>query len=286
MPKKKSQKRSLELISMAELARRKRVARSTATRACKRRLRAAMAGELVDASHPEVRKWLAEADRAPTQPAPIKAAASAGPTADDFTALTLRKRRAEVAALERDLERQDGRLIAAEYVRQRVFGPIGELFHRLLTDFVATSASSALAAVASGASAIEVQTLLRDRLAPELERCKRSMASGMRHCKAGDNPPELQDEPAVDDTADRAHAARSSFAQALAADLRGNATPKVVAAVVKAFGRAAAGRFDDVVAMLPNVEPEAARHVAAMLDGHVTKLLSRMATDENQDPSS
>lgn len=289
--KKKPRKRAPEMISRAELARRRGVARSSATRACAGRLKAAVAGDLVDANHPAVRKWLREGDGAPTPKASKTAAgvsAGATPTAADFTALTYRIRKAQVEERESRLERMAGKLISAELVRQKVFGPIDELFHRLLTDFVANAASTTLAAAHSGASLTEMKALLRGRLTSELERAKRGMQNGLRQCRAGENPPEVRNDETSSEQhiADQRNAALSALAPVLIADLRANATPKVVAAVVKGFGRAAGGRLDEALALLPRVEQEASQQVAAMLEGHVQKLLSSMAQyEENQEDS-
>lgn len=286
--KKKPRKRAPEMISRAELARRRGVARSSATRACASRLKAAVAGDLVDANHPAVRKWLREGDTAPKPKAQKPAAGvstSATPTAADFTALTYRIRKAQVEERESRLERMAGKLISAELVRQKVFGPIEGLFHRLLTDFVSTAASTTLAAAHSGASLIDVKASLRGHLSSELQRAQRSMQIGLRQCKTGDNPPEVQSESSSEQrAADQQYAAMAALTRRLASELRTNATPELVAVVVKAFARAAGGRLDEALALLPRVEQEVSQQVAAMLEGHVQRFLSRMArNEENQD---
>jgi hypothetical protein len=147
-----------ELISRAELARRRGCSRAAVTLACRERLAAAVHGRQVDAAHPETRLWLAATDRAPTAPAPrqaskaLKASRSVGRAAgraaardlrdrNELFEMALRKKRAETEALEFKLLERKGQFVERELVARAVFAYLATLSARLLRDLPKTLAT-------------------------------------------------------------------------------------------------------------------------------------------------
>jgi hypothetical protein len=146
-----------ELVSRAELARRRGVSRSAVTQLCAGRLAAAVHGRQVDAAHPEVLFWLAQADGAPTatgspsgsKPPKVSRSARAARRAglkdrrdrSELFEINLRKRRAEVAALEIKVAERRNELISREMVERFVFGALRTLSARLLRDLPKTLAA-------------------------------------------------------------------------------------------------------------------------------------------------
>jgi hypothetical protein len=139
-----------ELISRAELARRRGCTRAAVTQVCRERLAVAVQGKKVDAAHPETRLWLAGTDRGPTAPSartprkPAKAAKvtrAAGRAAakerrdrSELFAIAMRKKRAEVAAIEIKVAERRGELISRELVERHLFGALRTLSARMLRD--------------------------------------------------------------------------------------------------------------------------------------------------------
>jgi hypothetical protein len=143
-----------ELISRAELARRRGCSRAAVTLACRERLAAAVHGRQVDAAHPETRLWLTGTDRTPTAAGPrkapkaSKASRSAGRAAardrrdrNELFEMALRKKRAETEALEIKLLERKGQLVERELVARAVFAYLTTLSARLLRDLPKTLAS-------------------------------------------------------------------------------------------------------------------------------------------------
>src|SRR5438874_13018817 len=91
-----------ELITRAELARRKGVTRGAVTHACQGELAAAIVGRRLDANHELVRLWLAEPD---------------GATTKTYVELLFQKRAAEVRRLDLLNAETEGRLISRDLVR-------------------------------------------------------------------------------------------------------------------------------------------------------------------------
>jgi hypothetical protein len=150
--KKKSAKR--ELISRAELARRKGCSRSAATQACQSRLAGAVVGRHVDAAHETVRQWLAETD---------------GTRTESYADLMLRKRRAEVQRLELGNNQTAGMLISRDLVKTHLFSAIEASNRRLLTDAPKTIVRRVYALARSGAAIEEAERVIREIVSSHLK---------------------------------------------------------------------------------------------------------------------
>jgi hypothetical protein len=256
----------------------------------------------IDAAHPAAVAWaeargidpasllVADEPDAPPRGTPApgpgktpETPATTGPTAEDFTSLSYRRRAAEVAELESRVEVRARRLIGAEFVRQRVFGPVAELFHRLQTDFIATTSRSVGAAARAGGNDLELAAMLRSTLSRELARTQRAMIRGLDHCDAGPHPPPIADDRIASDDGVAEGRAVSDFAAAITAELGTAATPAIISMLVKVTARAASaagvGSLESVLALQADVIPEATDTVARMLAAHVTHVRTRITTE-------
>jgi hypothetical protein len=176
-------------ISRAELARRAGKSRSRVTEDCRTLLRSAcLVGGEVDLAHPAVAEWAA---RRGIELAALRAKASAAAArppeghavarhGDEYTALTLRKRRAEVEKLELRNARDRAMLVSRELVRTHVFGALDGLHRRLLTDVCSTLPTKIAALVRSGASAEDLKAAAREHFYRELLATSRQMTRGMK----------------------------------------------------------------------------------------------------------
>jgi hypothetical protein len=143
-----------DLVTRAELARRKGVTRGAVTHACKTRLAAARVGRRIDANHENVRQWLSEPDDAPTK---------------SYAALLLEKRAAEVQRLTLQNRETEGRLISRELVKTHVFGAIDAANRRLLGNASKTIAHRVSALARAGAPVEEIERTVRDIIAQNLQ---------------------------------------------------------------------------------------------------------------------
>lgn len=146
-----------DLITRAELARRKGVARSSAQRACNTFLAVAMVGDRVDAAHPAVVAWLGAAGAEGSAETPDETPL----TKAEFARLTFRKRKAEAEKLEIANAARKGELVSRELVSTHVFGPLEELAQRLLRDHPKNTASQAFELLRAGGTVEDVEKLIR-----------------------------------------------------------------------------------------------------------------------------
>lgn len=310
-------------IGRAEFARRARRGRSRITEACKPGgplERACLPDGTIDAASPAAVAWAEArgiepasllvddgdapapaaapcarraAKTAPAGPEETHDAGASGPTAEDFTALSYRRRVAEVAELESRVDVRARRLISTEFVRQRVLGPVEDLFGRLLSDVVMSLSRTVGAAARAGASDIEIAATLRSAVSRELARAKRDMLRGLDHCDAGAHPPPVADEPLAPEDGLSQGPSVSDFAAAVTAELGTVATPAIVATIVKVTARAAStadvASLDRVLELQPTVISEATDTVSRMLAAHITRVRTRLTTEippnaEKDDP--
>ena len=167
-----------ELISFAELARRRGCNRSTATRAGKSVLACAVVGREVDAAHPTVVKWLAGADPGPTE-TPGKDGKGPVPTREAFARLTYRKRLAETTKLELANAERRGDLIERDRVRTHVFGVLDAQNKRLLYS-KGTLVKRLYALAVSGASQEEGERFVGDTLSSVLRVTRDQVTRNLR----------------------------------------------------------------------------------------------------------
>lgn len=161
-PKRKQHKsRAPELITPAELARRRGVHKSTATRACRGVLSGAMVDNLVDASHPLTRKWLGSTDQEPT-PTPGKKGKGPVPSREDFARLQFRKRQAEARKLEIANHERTGQLVEREFVSVHVLSLVERSHIQLLRDLPLQVVGRLYALGRSNASEEEGIKVIRD----------------------------------------------------------------------------------------------------------------------------
>lgn len=161
-----------DLITRAELARRKGVARSTAQRACNTFLAAAMVGDRVDATHPSVVAWLGATADAEGDIVDL--------TKADFARLTFRKRKAEAEKLELANAVRKGELVSREQVTTHVFGPLEELSQRLLRDHPKNTAHQAFELFHAGAPVEAIEKLIREDVSMHLSTTRDKVTRALR----------------------------------------------------------------------------------------------------------
>lgn len=169
--------RRRELITRAELARRKGCSRSAVTQLCRGALADALVGRRIDANHPSVRQWLAGPDLAPTQ---------------SYANLLLEKRQAEVRRLNLQNLETEGRLISRDLVRTHVFGAIDAGNRRLLGDASKTIARRVYGLARSGAPIEEAERTVRELISSQLRFVQTTavrVLQGGESTKSGDTEP-------------------------------------------------------------------------------------------------
>jgi len=130
--------------------------------------------------------------------------------------LDARKRVAEIARLESRNERDAGRLLAKALVRTHVLGQIQGLHRQLLESYPTTLATRLAAAVRADESHEVHVELVRSLLGRELRTAKDRAIRALRHCRAGDTVPEVEE---PETSGDELAAERRAFAESLRAQL-------------------------------------------------------------------
>lgn len=179
---------------------------------------AALAGKLVDVSHPDVQRYLAKRDVDPTLAAQVAEKPPAPPTvvrpvpdirdaysdttADDIeqyahwtlealvrkfgtaTAfgdwLDARKRISDIREKDIKADERAGKLIPRDYVRTHVFGHLEAANRRLLQDTPVTIARRLYAAAKSGMSIEDAESLVREIISSQLRPAKDAAAKALR----------------------------------------------------------------------------------------------------------
>lgn len=168
-----------EFISRAELARRRGVARSTVSRACTGPLADAVAGDLIDASHPAVVAWLAKSEPSERRQGAVDGG-STPTTKAELTQLLVRKRRAEAQKLELANAEKSGQLIEREFVSTYLFGALEEMSQRLLRDLPRRCSAQIWESFGTDGTREQAERMLRDEIGSELTRAKSKITRALR----------------------------------------------------------------------------------------------------------
>jgi hypothetical protein len=254
-------------ITMANLARRAGVNRSSITKLARGRLRAAvLAGGRIDATHAEVRRWarergvdprslldpISKANAAPVAAEEPARARAKEPGLDELTEvaglldltvrevttrfgsaqgardwIALRRHAAEVSRVEARTRREAGLLISRELVRQTVFGALEALSFRLLRDMV----DNLSARLATAPTREQRALMIRTEVTSHLTRTKQDVIRGLRaSVVTGDHQPPPVQEVENQDEAHRRDALRKDLVQEL-----GELLPDTIERIATAF---------------------------------------------------
>src|SRR5689334_13315687 len=166
------------LIRRVDAARLRGISRASVTEACRPRasLYGAARGAYLDRTAPEFEPWLA--------------AGQAALAAPELRERSVRKKRAEIAALELKLRRDQGELIERALVKRYLFGYLEALSIRLLRDMPQTLASQVSSRTRANATNEEITTFIREVLSRELTETKRRIIGSMR----GDRDEAVEDD--------------------------------------------------------------------------------------------
>ena len=244
-----------------------------------------MIGEELDDGHPDAIKWLAKG-LTEAKPAPVEVEADGDmPSAADFTRLTFHKRTEEVIHLRSRNERDAGRLIEREFVRQHVVSHLETLHSRLLGPGASTIAARLTGAVHAGQTAGELKALVSSILSSHLRAAKKRTRDGILAAPiVGATPEPLTPSPPEDPSTGLVR----DLARDIERRLREKAAPKIVDGIVRSVARLAGGggRFDPdtferVRAALGAVTDDAVRLAATITASHVRAALRDFDEDSN-----
>ncbi len=198
--------------------------------------------------------------------------------------LEARKLNAETHRLESRNERDAGRLISREFVRQHVIGYLGGLHCRLLAD-----------APRSAAAKITVASTLEDRkliiaaeIGAHLRDAKHRAMAAVNACRTGDNPPAVQEPAPEHDSAADSHGA---LFRALRAEIGGVADALVTSQWAQVARLGAGDRFDPavfarIVAVRAQIDEQSRRRAVVMLEAMLNRVhLSLITHVPAEEPS-
>lgn len=271
-------RRRPDLITRAELARRKGCSPAAVTQACRGVLAPACVGTGVDVGHLVVRDWLLSSPRGPSSQ---KSKASHTPAVRaELEELTLRRRRAEVQRLEHKNELLRGRLIEREFVRQHVLGVFGALWQRLLREMPGTLVSRALAPKLSREERVRV---VHDLLGAALRAAKAQATHAISEAPSPENPRPVADP--IDPAPDPLAQALRVFTLDLHETLVTRAAPTIVTMLWKDVARSGSKNFDAeafqrVMTASADLQADATRRTASMLEAHIRRALTSSQREE------
>lgn len=223
----------------------------------------------IDASHPAALEWLARGLEAATDGDrdDIDPLDHDDEGLEHLVAEVARWRALKVKSDARLAQRRDqvlaGRLISRELVRANVFGHLDALNLRLLRDVPTRLAMH----VRTAANNEEAVALIRDQISAQLARAKAQVVHGLRTCRTGDNPPDVE----LHQPRDARESVSTQVTESLAIAMRSKAAPRVLDLVLRSFARHAAGKpwtgaiFDDAMALRGAVELDVLDAIASVL---------------------
>ncbi len=196
--------------------------------------------------------------------------------------LEVRKSIADTHRVESRNARDDGRLVSCELVKQLVIGLIKNQNLRLVENAPRKARARVDASARRGAPAEEIEALIRAAINAELTVSTRQISAALVRCKAGDNPPEVSEDPA----AGRRYA-DTRLARDIERRLREVAAKEVLEVVRKGIARAVSAaeslRFDAAWGSLPQIAIDVESHVSTVLALHVTRAVTDFNAQENRE---
>lgn len=165
-----------ELVTRAEMARRKGVSRPSVTEACRPGgpLEGALVGQHIDAQHADAIAWLAEPVRGPD------GSAGPAPTREEMLRLTARKRTAEARKIEIQNAEKLKTLISRELVQTHVIALIDSAFSQLFRDAAPTIARRAMEMTRANQTAEDILAMTRETMTKHLEHVQSTAVHALR----------------------------------------------------------------------------------------------------------